>query len=101
MDPDLLLIFPFVTVMVLIVFGFARGMYNRVATHEERKLELLARAEEARTGNGGEGYRKLEERVRVLERIATEGNSGLAAEIESLRNLQDLDVLPVSAERAR
>ena len=90
MDQNLMVIFPFVAVIVLMVFVFARGMYHRVATHEERKLELIARAEEARSakpGPGADAYRKLEERVRVLERIATDSNTALAAQIEQLRDL--------------
>ena len=101
MDPDLALIFSFIMALLMVVLPFAYFVNKKVQEHEERKLELQARAEEAKSGTGGEAYRKLEERVRVLERIATDGNGRLAAEIEDLRNLQDLDVLPASRETAR
>jgi hypothetical protein len=96
MDGDLLLIFGFVLLVCMIVFPFAARTHRRTVEHEERKLELLARAEEAKAGNAGvdrAAYRKLEERVRVLERIATDGKQDLALQIEQLRDLQDIDDL--------
>ena len=66
MDPDLLIIFGFVLIILMIVFPFAAIMHKRNVVHEERKLELQARAEEAKNGNGSSEFRKLEERVRVL-----------------------------------
>ena len=36
-------------------------------------------------------YSKMEERVRVLERIATDGNHTLATQIEELRDLHELE----------
>ena len=100
MDPDLLVIFGFVLLICLIVFPFAARMHRRTVEHEERKLELLARAEEAKAGSAGvdhAAYRKLEERVRVLERIATDGKQDLALQIESLRDLQEIDDLTARA----
>ena len=96
MDWDLITIFGFVLLVCMIVFPFAARTHRRTVEHEERKLELLARAEEAKAGNAGvdqAAYRKLEERVRVLERIATDGNQDLALQIESLRDLQEIDDL--------
>lgn len=93
MDPDLLIIFMFVLVTLMIVFPFAAFMHKRNVAHEERKLELLARAEEAKNSGGSAEFRKLEERVRVLERIATDGKQDLALQIEQLRDLQEIDDL--------
>ncbi len=101
MDIELLVIFAFVTTLALIVFRFVTATHRRTVEHEERKLELLARAEEAKSGQGGESYRKLEERVRVLERIATDSNHALASQIESLRDLQELDAIEEKRERAQ
>ena len=101
MDTELLVIFAFVTTLALIVFRFATAAHRRTVEHEERKLELLARAEEAKSGQGGASYRKLEERVRVLERIATDSNHALASQIESLRDLQELDAIDEKRERAQ
>lgn len=96
MDWDLITIFGFVLLICLIVFPFAARTHRRTVEHEERKLELLARTEEAKAGNASvdqSAYRKLEERVRVLERIATDGKQDLALQIEQLRDLQEIDDL--------
>ena len=94
MDPDLLLIFGFILVVLAIVFPFAYAINKREHDHKERKLELQARAEEAkaqqaRFQNGD--YSRMEERVRVLERIATDSNHALASQIEELRALDRIE----------
>ena len=94
MDPDLLLIFGFILVVLAIVFPFAYAINKREHEHKERKLELQARAEEAkaqqaRFQNGD--YSRMEERVRVLERIATDSNHALASQIEELRALDRIE----------
>ncbi|MDG5746904.1 hypothetical protein P8Q88_01825 [Qipengyuania sp. XHP0207] len=95
MDPDLMLIFGFILVVLSIVFPFAYFINKREHMYKERKLELVARAEEAkaeqmRYSNGD--YSKMEERVRVLERIATDSNHTLASQIEELRALDRIEV---------
>lgn len=94
MDADLILIFGFILGILMLVLPFAYVVNQRVQAHEERKLELQARAEEARAeqvrfSNGD--YSKMEERVRVLERIATDGNHALASQIDELRALDAVD----------
>ncbi|MCB2085029.1 MAG: hypothetical protein H6920_09675 [Sphingomonadaceae bacterium] len=90
----LALIFGFV--LIVAAFGLAAGIiiHRRQIAHDERKLELereieQAKADQARFANGD--YRKMEERVRVLERIATENRSNLAAQIEQLRDLDMIE----------
>ena len=94
MDANLMLIFGFILVVLSIIFPFAYVINKREHEHKERKLELQARAEEAkaeqaRYSNGD--YSKMEERVRVLERIATDSNHALASQIEELRALDAID----------
>jgi len=94
MDADLILIFGFIFGVLMLVLPFAYVVNQRVQAHEERKLELQARAEEAkaeqaRFSNGD--YSKMEERVRVLERIATDGNHALASQIDELRKLDRIE----------
>jgi hypothetical protein len=101
MDGDLLLIFSFVTMMALIVFTFIRATHRRTIEHEERKLELLARTEGSANGSDTAGYRKLEERVRVLERIVTESRSDLTAQIEALRDVDMIEDHPAAKETAQ
>ena len=103
MDADLVLIFGFILAVIMLVLPFAYIVNQRVQGHEERKLELKARAEEAkaeqlRFSNGD--YSKMEERVRVLERIATDGDNKLAIQIEQLRDLE-ADERTTAKESAR
>ena len=101
MDPDLTLIFAFILAIVMMVLPFAYFVNQRVQEHEARKLELEARIEEAkaeqlRFSNGD--YAKMEERVRVLERIATDSNHALASQIEELRMLDNAAIGSQMAE---
>lgn len=94
MDADLVLIFGFVLTIASLAFFTAHKIHRRTVEHEERKLELLARAEEAkavRSTATSDAQRKLEEPVRVLERIVTDGNHALVAQIEQLRDLHEID----------
>ena len=104
MDGDLLLIFSFVLVIATIALTMAQVFHRRTVRHEERKLELQAQIANAQSGEATvstDAYRKLEERVRVLERIATDGNDDLALQIESLRDLHEIDQLTEARERAQ
>ena len=94
MDANLVLIFSFVLIIASLAFFTAQRIHRRVVEHEERKLELIARTEEAKAARNtasSDAQRKLEERVRVLERIATDGNHTLVAQIEQLRDLHEID----------
>jgi len=101
MDPELILIFSFVLTLVVIGTLTAHLIHRRVVRHAERKLELEAQIAKAKSGGDGDNVRKLEERVRVLERIATDGNHALAAQIENLRDLHELDAIETRQEAAR
>ncbi|MBO6528165.1 hypothetical protein [Erythrobacter sp.] len=104
MDGDLILIFGFIITIVTMALLTAHVIHRRVVRHDERKLELKAQIEQAKAdqiGKGSTDYAKLEERVRVLERIATDGNHNLAAQIEQLRDLQEIEDLTSQRERAR
>ncbi len=101
MDADLILIFGFVLAIASLAFSVGMKIHRRTNEHEERKLELLARAEEAKAGRGAssEAYRKLEERVRVLERIATDKGTDLSYQIEQLRDLDEIGQLTNEREK--
>ena len=100
MDMDLIAIFGFILIAATMLLRFATAAHKRTVEHEERRLELKAREAEARSGIGGGNYRKLEERVRVLERIATDSNHALASQIEELRGLQAIDDQTAIKEKA-
>lgn len=57
------------------------GMTNKADPAAERKIELLTSENERLTGQIG----RLEERIAVLERIATDPAARTAREIDSLR----------------
>lgn len=73
------------SLVTLVVFAglIFEGLRVR-AQNRLKELELRVRLAEAEKGGGGPAA-DLEERVRVLERIATDPAPRLADEIESLR----------------
>ena len=104
MDADLLLIFGFVLAILLIVLTFGTLAGNRSRAHKLQRLELEARIAEAKAGQAATDnteHRQLEERIRVLERIATDGNHALASQIDELRDPQEIEVrtMPQGATR--
>ncbi len=91
MDGDLLLIFSFVIALAVIVFPFIMLTHRRMIRHEQRKLELELEIEQAKKGQGGasrDAYGHLEDRLRVLERIATDPSADISRQIENLRELK-------------
>ncbi len=98
MDGDLLLIFGFILTVVVITAISINRIVARVYRHKEwRELQRSGRNSAA----SDEKYALLEERVRVLERIATDGNPMLAHQIEQLRDLQDSDRSVATRETMR
>lgn len=94
MDWDLVLIFGFVLLIASMAMSTGMAIHRRQAAHDERKLELeaqieQAKAEQARYSKGD--YSAVEERVRVLERIATDSNHALATQIDELRALDAVE----------
>lgn len=87
MNPDLFLVFPFIVVVTAIVMGVI-GKVSKHAMdlkHAEKMMHFNASAPAPQVTAKLE---EMEQRLRVLERIATEDRQGtaLAAEIEALRN---------------
>ena len=94
MDPDLILIFAFILTIASLAMACGILIHRTQMRADERKLQLKAdiekaRAEQARYHKGD--YNKVEERLRVLERIATDSNHALASQIEELRALDALE----------
>ncbi|WP_245892809.1 hypothetical protein [Novosphingobium guangzhouense] len=74
------------------VFGILGEMYKRRLKFLERKLEITAGATAEKAAQYATHNSELENRVRVLERIITDGNSAgggsghdIALQIEALR----------------
>jgi len=64
--------------------------YSKRLQFKQRKLELEA---QARTGGSSEAVTQLEQRVRVLERIATDRGHDVAHQIEALRDARRTEAL--------
>jgi len=75
------------------IAGILAGAYKRNLDFKERKLELEVQAATARASAPSNRNDRLEERVRVLERIATDRSPELASQIEALRDTRQDKVL--------
>jgi hypothetical protein len=70
-------------IAVMIVVG---SSIHRAIAYKQRKMELAAEQKRNDRGSARSDYiEQLEERVRVLERIATDREPDLARQIEALR----------------
>lgn len=70
-----------------IVFGIGSSMFKRWARLKERQMELAASHSAEQAAQYAAKIERLEARVGVLERIATDRGGDLALEIEKLRSL--------------
>lgn len=86
MSEDVLLALAFMIVVVPIVLGVGSDIYKRRLAFRTRELELLSKQTAEKAAQYAAQAERLEQRVRVLERIATENNSDLALQIEGLRD---------------
>ena len=76
--------------LVAIVLGMAQDTFQTWLKHKERQMELMANKTAEQAAQYAAKAQKLEARVRVLERIATDRGSDLAMQIEDLRDGDDL-----------
>ena len=82
-----------VVLVLLLFFGFTGMMRSRGLGRRHRQLQEeidylragQASAAPVLSGPSKEQVERLEDRVRVLERIVTDGNYSLASQIEALR----------------
>lgn len=69
--------------------GIWLSAYQSRLKNRERELELHARIAEAEASGSRSELNQLEQRTRVLERIATDNKTKLANQIEALRFEKD------------
>lgn len=86
MDFEFLAIMVFVVAILAIVLGIGNDAFQRWLRHEEKQLELMADKTAEQAAQYAAKAEKLEQRVRVLERIATDTGADLATQIEDLRD---------------
>ncbi len=66
--------------------GIAGNIFKRWADLKEKQMEIAARTAGEQAAQYAAKIERLEERVAVLNRIVTDRNEGLTAQIEGLRD---------------
>ena len=69
-----------------VVLGIASDVFNRWLKHKERAMEITADHTAEKAAQYAAQVERLEQRMRVLERIATDRGVDLAMQIEDLRD---------------
>ena len=85
MDAWVLITLAFFVVVSPVIFGVGSDMLKRWLKHKERTMELMASQTAEKAAQYAAHVGRLEQRMRVLERIATDRGGDLAAQIEDLR----------------
>ena len=78
--------FFFIVVGIPVIAGMIGDAYKRRIKFKERQLELVSNETAEKAAQYAAHTERLEQRVRVLERIATDKGIDLADEIDSLRD---------------
>lgn len=73
-------------VTIISLSGMLLDRHNRRLKNREKELELQVRLAETEGRSRNAEVPQIEERLRVLERIATDRGAHLAIEIENLRD---------------
>jgi hypothetical protein len=76
----------FIVVGIPMILIFGQGLIKRWFDHREKRMELEARITAEKAAQYAAQTERLEQRVRVLERIVTDKGIDLADEIERLRD---------------
>ncbi|PKB13319.1 hypothetical protein B0I00_3357 [Novosphingobium kunmingense] len=75
------------------IVGILTGAYKSKLKVRERELELQILHASGQAGTSSSPDPRIEQRLRVLERIATDKGPDLAAQIEDLRNARQNEVV--------
>ena len=70
---------------IIVVAGIVGEAYKRRLDFKQRSLELKATQASEHAAQSAATAERLEQRVRVLERIATDKSATLASQIEDMR----------------
>lgn len=74
-----------VVVGIPVIFGIGYAAFERWLKHKEKLAKALTQETAEKAAQYAAHVERLEQRVRVLERIAIDKGTHLAAEIEDLR----------------
>jgi hypothetical protein len=87
MDSDVAKIFiVFIVVGLPMILIFGHPFLKRLLEHRERRMEIEARMTAEKAAQYAAHTERLEQRVRVLERIVTDKGLEVSDEIEKLRD---------------
>ena len=78
--------FFFIVVGIPVILGIGADMYKRHLKFKEKQMTLLSNETAEKAAQYAAHTERLEARVRVLERIATDRGIEVSDEIEKLRN---------------
>ena len=81
-----MLIFFMIVVGIPVIVGVLGDVYKRHLKFKERELELLGNQTAERAAQSAAHTERLEQRVRVLERIVTDKGIEVSDEIDRLRD---------------
>ena len=81
-----MLLFFMIVVGIPVIAGVFADIYKRHLRFKERELELLGNQTAERAAQYAAHTERLEQRVRVLERIVTDKGIAVSDEIERLRS---------------
>ena len=84
--PTSVLIFFLIVVGIPVIVGVLGDVYKRHLKFKERQLELLGNQTAERAAQYAAHTERLEQRMRVLERIVTDKGITVSDEIERLRD---------------
>ncbi|UVO52223.1 hypothetical protein M0208_17530 [Sphingomonas sp. SUN019] len=90
------LAFFMIVVGLPVIFGVGGDMFKRWLKHKEKLAEALNHETAERAAQYAAHTERLEQRVRVLERIATDKGADLSDEIERLRELPGPNAHPIN-----
>lgn len=83
--------FFFIVVGIPVIAGIGSDMFRRWLKHKEAMAKVLAAETAEKAAQYAAHTERLEQRVRVLERIVTDRGIGIADEIEKLRDVAPLN----------
>jgi hypothetical protein len=89
--PASMLLFFMIVVGIPVIGGIGAGMFQKWLQHKERMGSALNAQTAEKAAQYAAHTERLEQRVRVLERIVTDRGIGVADEIERLRDERPLN----------
>ena len=89
-----LILFIVVGLPMILIFG--QPFFKRLLEHRERRMEIEARMTAEKAAQYAAQTERLEQRVRVLERIVTDKGIDVADEIERLRDDRPANEKPLN-----